>query len=76
MNPAYRERIRSTAFHLMIRWASPTIMSIFASLMQAGWNVDRLDEEHVVRDVVSELVLAQEELHRDVLFWRVAAERQ
>lgn len=38
-------------------------------------NVDRLDEEHV-RDVVSKLVLAQEELHRYVRCWRVAAERQ
>lgn len=37
-----------------------------ASAGQASWDVDRLNDGHV-RAIVSAIVLAQEELHQDVL---------
>ena len=74
LNAAYRERLRSTPFQVMMGGAPPTAMSVLASAGEAGWNVDRLDEESV-RGMVAELVQTQEELHQEVL-QRVAMERQ
>ena len=74
LNSAYRERIRSTPFQVMMGRAPPTAMSVLASAGQAGWDVDRLDDKRV-KEMLTELVRAQEALHQDVL-QRVVAERE
>ena len=47
---------------------------MLASAGQAGWDVDRLDDKRV-KEMLTELVRAQEALHQDVL-QRVVAERE
>lgn len=43
LNSAYKDRIQSTPFQVMIDRAPPAAMTVLASPGQTGWDVDRLD---------------------------------
>lgn len=72
LKAAYRERIRSTPFQVMMSRAPPTAIAVLASAGQDGSHVDQLDHERI-GEIVEDLVNGQGVLHDDVLR-RVAAE--
>lgn len=56
LSPIYRESIRSTPIHEMMRQASANTISSLTSARQVVWNVNWRDKEHHLRGIVSELL--------------------
>ena len=66
LNTAYRARFHSTPYHIMMGRAPRTALSTLASSVGSPWRVDVLNEGSL-RNKVAQLVVTQEQLHKQVL---------